>query len=159
MLRQGPQHANGHRYNTLKQALDDGAVVMAYGSVAIPIPISAPRPHSGFSSAHLVVAEHCADRSGDSQLLPGQNAQPARRWVGVVFYCECICVGIEGFDYPSYGQVQVLQEKYQRQGECFCGVCFARGGADGSLPGAAVCQLYELAGRAGELRDANVAGA
>ncbi|KAA6413516.1 MAG: ion [Lasallia pustulata] len=32
VLRQGPQHANGHRYNTLKQALDDGAVVMAYGS-------------------------------------------------------------------------------------------------------------------------------
>jgi len=32
VLRRGPHYTKGHGYNTLKQALDDGAVVMAYGS-------------------------------------------------------------------------------------------------------------------------------
>jgi large conductance mechanosensitive channel len=31
VLRSGPHHAQGGDYNTLKQARDDGAVVMAYG--------------------------------------------------------------------------------------------------------------------------------
>ncbi|KAJ9604377.1 hypothetical protein H2200_011211 [Cladophialophora chaetospira] len=33
VLRRGPHYTKGHGYNTLKQALDDGAVVMAYGYV------------------------------------------------------------------------------------------------------------------------------
>ncbi|KAI9743873.1 MAG: hypothetical protein M1818_002607 [Claussenomyces sp. TS43310] len=32
VLRKGPRYTRGHGYNTLKQALDDGAVVMAYGT-------------------------------------------------------------------------------------------------------------------------------
>ncbi|MCJ1253721.1 hypothetical protein MMC24_001533 [Lignoscripta atroalba] len=32
VLRAGPHYAKGYGYNTLKQAMDDGAVVMAYGS-------------------------------------------------------------------------------------------------------------------------------
>ena len=31
VLRGGGSHARGYHYNTMKQALDDGAVVMAYG--------------------------------------------------------------------------------------------------------------------------------
>lgn len=31
VLRGGRNYVKGHEYNTLKQALDDGAVVMAYG--------------------------------------------------------------------------------------------------------------------------------
>jgi large conductance mechanosensitive channel len=35
ILRKGPNYnlTDGHGYNTLKQAADDGAVVMAYGQV------------------------------------------------------------------------------------------------------------------------------
>ena len=33
VLKRGPHYAKGHRYNTVKDALEDGAVVMAYGYV------------------------------------------------------------------------------------------------------------------------------
>lgn len=35
VLRRGQHYMKGYGYNTLKQALDDGAVVMAYGYVLI----------------------------------------------------------------------------------------------------------------------------
>ena len=36
VLRHGSSFIEGHEYKTLKQALDDGAVVMAYGLVLSP---------------------------------------------------------------------------------------------------------------------------
>jgi large conductance mechanosensitive channel len=33
VLRRGPHYVRGRGYNTLQQAVDDGAVVMAYGYV------------------------------------------------------------------------------------------------------------------------------
>ena len=45
VLKRGPTYntTDGHGYNTLKQAADDGAVVMAYGYF-LPSPFSFPIP-------------------------------------------------------------------------------------------------------------------
>lgn len=42
ILRKGPHAEKGHGYNTIDQAMEDGAVIMAYGYAMIAHPL----PHS-----------------------------------------------------------------------------------------------------------------
>lgn len=51
VLKPGPHYSKAHRYNTLKQAQDDGALVMAYGCVLPRLRLlHAPKPWSGSES-------------------------------------------------------------------------------------------------------------
>ena len=51
VLRRGPSYntTNGVGYNTLQQAADDGAVVMAYGYVSTSLPQTRGHPQAPFS--------------------------------------------------------------------------------------------------------------
>lgn len=96
MLRAGPNEP----YNTLKQAQEDGAVVMAYGCV----------PGN-------VGTELRPSADSKRQLLPQPAAEFHGRRLLAVWLGGRVPVLFARSHHQAHGQVQVLPEEHQREGE------------------------------------------
>lgn len=114
VLRSGPHRPHDTGYNTLKQAQDDGAVVMAYGYVSLFFFFCLP------THFWLCLIRVCGVECllwWRAQLLSEPAAQLYGRGLLAVWAGGGVSVLLAGPHHQAHGQVQVLPQEDQREGE------------------------------------------